>query len=105
MSNAISQQHPAVVLRSHYVHLRTLLAIAMVAIVALAVTVVVLATRDESPSAARTATPVSLPASHDTLYHGTTRYDGGPEEGTRGPNAHTIVSGSNRYDGGPVGGH
>jgi hypothetical protein len=104
MSSAISQQHPAVVLRSHYVHLRTLLAIAMVAIVALAATVVVLATRDESPSAASTAAPVSLPVSHDTIYHGTTRYDGGPEEGTRGPNSHTIAPG-NRYDGGPVGGH
>ena len=104
MSDAISQQHPAVVLRSHYVHLRTLLAIAMVAIVALAATVVVLATRDDAPSAVRTAVPVSAPASHATIYHGTTRYDGGPEEGTRGPNAHTIAPG-NRYDGGPVGGH
>ena len=104
MSNTISQQHPAVVLRSHYVHLRTLLAIAMVAIVALAVTVVVLATSDDSPSAAQTAAPVSVPASNATIYHGTTRYDGGPEEGTRGPNAHTIPPG-NRYDGGPVGGH
>jgi hypothetical protein len=104
MSDAISQQHPAVVLRSHYVHLRTLLVIAMIAIVALAATVVVLATRDDSPSAAHTAAPVSAPVSHATISHGTTRYDGGPEEGTRGPNAHTLPPG-NRYDGGPVGGH
>jgi hypothetical protein len=104
MSDAISQQHPAVVLRSHYVHLRTLLAIAMVAIVALAATVVVLAARDDSPRAASAAAPVSVPVSHETISHGTTRYDGGPEEGTRGPDAHTIPPG-NRYDGGPVGGH
>jgi hypothetical protein len=51
-----------------------------------------------------TAAPVSAPVSHDTIYHGTTRYDGGPEEGTRGPDAHTLAPG-NRYDGGPVGGH
>src|SRR5262250_2076071 len=42
MSNTVSQQHPAVVLRSHYVHLRTLLVIAIVAIVALAAAVVAL---------------------------------------------------------------
>ena len=71
---------------------------------ALAAAVVVLAARDESPSVANTAVPVTVPASHETIYHGTTRYDGGPEEGTRGPNAHTIAAG-NRYDGGPVGGH
>jgi hypothetical protein len=104
MSDTISQQHPAVVLRSHYVHVRTLLVIAMVAIVALAATVVVLATRADSPSAVSTAAPISAPVSHGTIYHGTTRYDGGPEEGTRGPDAHTLPSG-NRYDGGPVGGH
>jgi hypothetical protein len=104
MSDTISQQHPAVVLRSHYVHLRTLLVIAMVAIVALAATVVVLAARDDSPSVASSTAPITAPVSHDTIYDGTTRYDGGPEEGTRGPNAHTIAAG-NRYDGGPVGGH
>jgi hypothetical protein len=104
MSDTISQQHPAVVLRSHYVHVRTLLVIAMIAIVALAATVVVLATREDSPTAVSAAAPVSAPVSHDTLYHGTTRYDGGPEEGTRGPSAHTIAPG-NRYDGGPLSGH
>ena len=43
MSDTLTQQHPAVVLRSHYRHLRALLAIALVAVVALSVTVVVLA--------------------------------------------------------------
>jgi hypothetical protein len=77
MSNSISPQHPAVVLRSHYVHLRTLLAVAMIAVVALTAAVVVLATQEDSAPAAPTS----------TISHGTTRYDGGPEEGTRGPTA------------------
>ena len=108
MSDAISQQHPAVVLRSHYVHLRTLLAIAMVAVVALTAAVVVLATNEAQPTAqvssiaAPSAEAVAAAkrldggpeegaggqrgrAQFDTLSVGTTRYDGGPEEGTRGP--------------------
>jgi hypothetical protein len=59
MSHQISQQHPAVVLRSHYVHLRALLVIAMIAVVGLTVTVVVLATRENSTASASLATPVS----------------------------------------------
>ena len=43
MSHQLSQQHPAVVLRSHYVHIRALLAIAMIAVVGLTITVVLLA--------------------------------------------------------------
>ena len=42
MSQAVSAQHPAVVLRSSYLHLRTLFAIAAVAIVCLTSAVVVL---------------------------------------------------------------
>jgi hypothetical protein len=56
---------PAVVLRSHYRQLHALLAIAMIAVVGLAA-VVILATNDDRD---------------------TTRYDGGPEEGTRAPAA------------------
>jgi hypothetical protein len=97
MSSTVSPQHPAVVLRSHYVHVRTLLAIAMIAVVALAVTVVVLAARDDNAPAA-TSTSTAAPA--DTLSVGTTRYDGGPEEGTRGPGAFGAAPGV-RYDGGP----
>jgi hypothetical protein len=43
MNNPVQAQHPAVVLRSSYQHLRALLAIAAIAIVGLTVTVVVLA--------------------------------------------------------------
>jgi hypothetical protein len=51
MSDTLTRQHPAVVLRSHYLQLRALLAIALVAIVALSVTVVVLATSHQAPPA------------------------------------------------------
>jgi hypothetical protein len=85
MSNSISPQHPAVVLRSHYVHLRTLLAVAMIAVVALTAAVVVLAAQHNST--ANTAGPASL----TTQSSGTTRYDGGPEEGTRGPSAVNVA--------------
>jgi hypothetical protein len=59
MSHQISQQHPAVVLRSHYVHMRALLVIAMIAVVSLTITVVLLATRENSTASASSATPVT----------------------------------------------
>jgi hypothetical protein len=60
MSQPLPTQHPAVVLRSHYRHLRALLAIAMIAVVGLTGAVVVLATDDDVTSA-RPASPVSEP--------------------------------------------
>jgi hypothetical protein len=92
MGQALPPQHPAVVLRSHYLQLRALLAVAMIAVVGLTAAVVVLATHDDS--GAGSATQVSTPAPT-----GSTRYDGGPEEGSR-----AIVPAqppSARYDGGP----
>ena len=51
MSHAVScNQHPAVVLRSHYVHLRTLLAVAMVAVVGLSGAVVIVASSEDDRS-------------------------------------------------------
>jgi cell division protein FtsN len=76
MGQAIPRQHPAVVLRSHFNQLRALLAVAMVAIVGLTVAVVILANDDEVSTSSST-TSVAAPV-------GTTRADGGPEEGTRG---------------------
>jgi hypothetical protein len=94
---SITQQHPAVVLRSHYVHLRALLAIAMIAVVGLTTAVVVLATDDPGrTTSARSAPAVAAPAAI-----GTTRYDGGPEEGTRGPAGGPAAPSATRYDGGP----
>jgi hypothetical protein len=94
MAHAVPTQHPAVVLRSHFNQLRALLAIAMIAVVGLAAAVVILANDEDRDTTAGSATQVSTPGST-----GDTRYDGGPEEGTRG-----VVSAPQpgvRYDGGP----
>jgi hypothetical protein len=121
MGQAIPTQHPAVVLRSHYTHLRILLAIAMIAVVSLTAAVVILATNDGAPTAATTgADPRSATAatvhrvpSHATVHGGVPvpdarfaplpngrRFDGGPDEGTRGGVAVTQAPGT-RADGGP----
>ena len=94
MAQAVPTQHPAVVLRSRHNLVRSMLAIAMVAVVALAAAVVILATDDEADISAGTATQVTAPGPT-----GDTRYDGGPEEGTRG--IAPAVQPGVRYDGGP----
>src|SRR5204862_333980 len=71
-------QPPAVVLRSHYLHLRGLLAITVVALVAMAVAVVILASAGTS-APSRAAVPSTTGPSPAGI-----RYDGGPDEGTRG---------------------
>ena len=93
MGKAIPQEHPAVVLRSRYDQLRTLLVIALIAVAGLAVTVGIVASEgdgsgsttgtepqygdfraDGRPQA--TAVPDSGPRSIAP------RYDGGPNEGS-----------------------
>ena len=99
MGQALPTQHPAVVLRSHYERLRALLAVAVIAVVSLTAAVVVLATHDDSGAGSGTATQVSAPAPT-----GSTRYDGGPEEGSRGAlsaGAPSNEAPGTRYDGGP----
>ena len=76
MSQALSTQHPAVVLRSRYQQLRALLAVAMIAVVGLTVAVVALATQDDSEQG---SVPVVQTGSAPAL-----RTDGGPEESTIG---------------------
>ena len=99
MTNQIAPQHPAVVLRSHYMHLRALLAVAMFAIVGLTVAVVTLAVSDGGGSSLSSAAPVSAPAGAGPGV----RYDGGPEEGSSGIQASSAASppAGVRYDGGP----
>jgi hypothetical protein len=94
MGKAIASQHPAVVLRSHYNQLRALLAVAMIAVVGLAAAVVILATDDDPVTIAGSATQANAPSPAET-----TRFDGGPEEGSRGvvPALRPGV----RFDGGP----
>jgi len=100
MSHQISQQHPAVVLRSHYVHMRALLAIAMIAVVGLTVTVVLLATREHSTASASGATPAtsSLGASRTSAQGGPIDpgygYGGHPERGYRPASAASDLRGA-----------
>jgi hypothetical protein len=115
MSQSITPQHPAVVLRSHYVQLRALLAVALVAVVGLSAAVVILATNSDEVAGTTSARPVesinyggfnpatARPESASLPSRiGSTRYDGGPEEGTRGlaPRNSTPSAGI-RHDGGP----
>jgi hypothetical protein len=128
MGQAIPRQHPAVVLRSHFNQLRALLAAALVAVVALTVAVVILATNDETDSSGGSASATSAltPQQRGSAYADAisaltpqqlgaafgdgsiapgTRYDGGPEEGTRGaltrPGSNVAGNPGARYDGGP----
>jgi hypothetical protein len=82
MSQSISDQHPAVVLRSHYNHMRALLVAATVALVVLAGTVAILAVDSNgdgssTAAAAQQATPPPV----------SSNYRNYPDEGTRGPAA------------------
>ena len=94
MGKAIPAQHPAVVLRSHYLQLRALLATAMIAVLGLTAAVVILATDDDRDTSAGSATQVTAPSAA-----GSSRHDGGPEEGTRGVIA--APQPGVRFDGGP----
>ena len=100
MGQVIPRQHPEVVLRSHFNAVRTLLAVALVAIAALAAAVVILATDDDNDSATISAQPNTH--QQQVLPPGT-RFDGGTDEGTRGLSQvqpQTLPPGT-RFDGGP----
>jgi hypothetical protein len=98
MGQPIPAQHPSVVLRSHFKLVRALLAIAMVAVLALTAAVVILANDEDKVDSASKATPA---AAHPRAVPGT-RYDGGPEEGTRGTTSVVPQAApGTRYDGGP----
>ena len=98
MGQPIPAQHPSVVLRSHFNLVRGLLALAMVAVLALTAAVVILANDDVQVNTATRSAPavqqqVQTPAG--------TRFDGGPEEGTRGLAAQPNAPVTTRFDGGP----
>jgi hypothetical protein len=89
MGKAIPTQNPAVVLRSQFNWLRALLAIALVAIAGLGATLVIVASDESSDTSAGSPAMFqrSAPATFDPNSIKSApgdRYDGGPEEGTRG---------------------
>jgi hypothetical protein len=102
MSHQLSE-HPQVVLRSRYVQLRALLALAAITALCLMAAVVILAVDDDgagsAPVTAAPAVTAPAPANTATVTPGL-RYDGGPDEGSRGPRA-VPPSAETRYDGGP----
>ena len=95
MGKAIPEQHPAVVLRSQYVHLRALLVAALIAVLGLTTAVVIVANDDDVAVTTNTNTPAieaaggapqtaplpqrRLDGAVDTAP--APRYDGGPNEG------------------------
>jgi hypothetical protein len=94
MGQVIPRQHPAVVLRSQYKAVLAMLCVALVAIVALAATLVIVANDDETTVSAQ-------PNAHQQqILPPGTRFDGGPDEGTRGIQPQTLPPGT-RFDGGP----
>jgi hypothetical protein len=95
MGQVIPRQHPAVVLKSHYKAVRALLAAALIAIVALAATVVILANDDDAKVSSQPQA-----AQQQNLPDGT-RFDGGPDEGTRGLSTGAVPAPGTRFDGGP----
>ena len=97
MGQPIPAQHPSVVLRSHFKLVRILLIIAMGAMVALAAAVVILANDDDKVDTASKATPA---VQSQAPTQAGIRFDGGPEEGTRGVIAPPPAAGT-RFDGGP----
>jgi hypothetical protein len=100
MGQAVPSQHPAVVLRSHFNQLRALLAVALIALMGLTVAVVILASEENQLSDATSASPTFPHQEHPLRSRiGSPRYDGGPEEGTRG--IVPVQSPTTRYDGGP----
>ena len=98
MGKAVPEQHPAVVLRSHYNHLRTLLIAALIAVLGLAGAVVIVANDDDTVVSTRTPTieyggtgatgvPDTAPLPQRRLDGAVDtapapRYDGGPNEGS-----------------------
>ncbi len=93
MGKAVPEQHPAVVLRSHYNHLRALLIAALIAVLGLAGAVVIVANDDDTvvststPAIESGSTPDTAPLTQRRLDGAidtapAPRYDGGPNEGS-----------------------
>jgi hypothetical protein len=88
MGQAVPDQHPAVVLKSHFNALRALLAVALIAVIGLTVAVVVLAANDGTDASAGSVTHVIAPSTV------------GPDE-SRTADAITSGQGGSASSGGP----
>ena len=99
MGHPIPAQHTAVVVRPHFNPRQTLLAFAMAAVLALGAGVVILANDADQVASTNRAAP-AVQQSQPQLPAGT-RFDGGPDEGTRGLAAQPQSPVTTRFDGGP----
>jgi len=103
MGHPIPAPHASVSFRSRRKRIhrrldRRLLILAMVAVLALAAAVVILANDDDQVGSVSKVTPAALQPQTEAG----TRYDGGPEEGTRGAiSTPQVAPAGTRYDGGP----
>jgi hypothetical protein len=101
MGHPIPAQHRSVVLRPHFNPRQALLAFAMAAVLALGAGVVILAgDADQVASTNRAAPAVQQSQQAEQALPPGTRFDGGPDEGTRGIQPQTVTPGT-RFDGGP----
>ena len=99
MGHPMPAQHTSVVLRPHFKPAQTLLALAMAAVLALGAGVVILANDADQVASTNRIAP-AVQQSQTQLPAGT-RFDGGPDEGTRGLSAQPQLPVGTRFDGGP----
>ena len=101
MGHPMPAQHTSVVLRPHFNPSQTLLAFAMAAVLALGAGVVILANDADQVASTNRIAP-AVQQSQPQLPAGT-RFDGGPDEGTRGlaAQAQPQLPAGTRFDGGP----
>ena len=99
MGHPMPAQHTSVVLRPHFKPAQTLLALAMAAVLALGAGVVILANDADQVASTNRIAP-AVQQSQPQLPAGT-RFDGGPDEGTRGLSAQSQLPAGTRFDGGP----
>ena len=99
MGHPMPAQHTPVVVRPHFNPRQTLLAFAMAAVLALGAGVVILANDADQVASTNRIAPAAQ-QSQPQLPAGT-RFDGGPDEGTRGLAAQPQAPVTTRFDGGP----
>ena len=99
MGHPMPAQHTPVVVRPHFNPRQTLLAFAMAAVLALGAGVAILADDADQVASTNRLAP-AVQQSQPQLPAGT-RFDGGPDEGTRGLAAQPQAPVVTRFDGGP----
>ena len=98
MGHPIPAPHASIALQSHGKLDRTLVVVAIAAALALGAGVPILAGGADQVASPIRATPV---VQHQPQTQPGVRFDGGPDEGTRGLSAQSALPPGTRFDGGP----